>query len=495
MKPETVSPPSLTSLVVVARTILLSFAACFIAYLLKELAKSKQNEKYTELEQDFVCSKTYPLRKKVQNFKNIQKKNFNRPIMQNEGSCALEPTQTACWYCGQFLDPANTAFAKSMRGLKRFGRAKLFWRSHRTFAPKDGWTSITPLCRDNINCIYHHYVHFTKSSCGMKRSSSTDFFIPPAPVKPKKARRPEHDRYPTSQSAAQCIVELLQCDGILPLAESTAALNILDICGSNSDNIAACLNVKQSVKKVFCNDINLSLETDFNFDLAQPELFVQHIKEAVGELRLHAVVTSPPYRLVSEALRASLEISPVVAMKLWLSVLEPSESRIRNFHLSCLKRVVVMCRSLTGGEFGPCRRHFTDCWLVWRLAGGVRENGCIISFKAQHVVNTSSSPGEHLSLAFPPSDAKSCAMSARCVEALLRATKSSLDGTVLAKEDGDLLPTLRLHGLNVVVLSEAEDQSVGPASVDWVCLTPPKKASDLAVTFHAALTAARHHRV
>ena len=69
---------------------------------------------------------------------------------------------------------------------------------------------------------------------------------------------------------------------------------------------------------------------------------------------------------------------------------------------------------------------------------------------------------------------------------------NSLYGTVLAREDGDLLPTLRLHGLNVVLLNEAEGQSASPASVDWVCLTPPKKASDLAVTFYAALTVARH---
>ena len=61
-----------------------------------------------------------------------------------------------------------------------------------------------------------------------------------------------------------------------------------------------------------------------------------------------------------------------------------------------------------------------------------------------------------------------------CVHILLTAVES---------DDGDILPTLRLHGLNVVVLNEAEDQSVAPASVDWVCLTPPKKVSDLAVTF------------
>ena len=62
--------------------------------------------------------------------------------------------------------------------------------------------------------------------------------------------------------------------------------------------------------------------------------------------------------------------------------------------------------------------------------------------------------------------------------------------TAVESDGGDILPTLRLHGLNVVVLNEAEDQLVGPASVDWVCLTPPKKASDLAVTFrrHATLT-------
>jgi hypothetical protein len=53
-----------------------------------------------------------------------------------------------------------------------------------------------------------------------------------------------------------------------------------------------------------------------------------------------------------------------------------------------------------------------------------------------------------------------------CVHILLTAVES---------DDGDILPTLRLHGLNVVVLNEAEDQSVGPASVDWVCSTPRRK--------------------
>ena len=64
-----------------------------------------------------------------------------------------------------------------------------------------------------------------------------------------------------------------------------------------------------------------------------------------------------------------------------------------------------------------------------------------------------------------------------------------LEGAVLARDEGDLLASLRARGIHVLELTNTNE--VTTDAVEWVCLTPPKRARDIISTLSAALAFAR----
>ena len=403
-----------------------------------------------------------------------------------------------CWYCGLSLSPKHVVYVRSMKsGVQALSRAKSFWNAHKSrFNPKSGWTSSSPLCRLNRNCIYVAYREHTREGRGCHPYETTVTF---SSVKPK-ARRPENDRYRTSQTATNCVISTLADMGIMPSIELyDTPISVIDICGSSLDNIAVMFSALPCVMSVLTNDVDCTLITNYNCDI-KSETFVSDIQERLDSSQCSpvlAVVTSPPYKLVAEAIAASLVISRhVVAMKLPLNILEPTERNLLSLHLTQLKMVSVMCRSITGGEFGYCSRHFTDCWLIWRP----ESEHCLItpriSFYCANSEPLSNAKLPKLAdicdeVRFPAADSKSCSMSSNCVEALLGVLHGAVGETVLARDDGDLLTTMQEHGYEISVLVDAEANVYPKESMDWVCLTPPKNYRDLLSTFTAALYVAR----
>lgn len=82
-------------------------------------------------------------------------------------------------------------------------------------------------------------------------------------------------------------------------------------------------------------------------------------------------------------------------------------------------------------------------------------------------------------------------MSSTCVSALLGVMQGRLEGAVLARDDGDLIGSLRARGIHVHVLESSNADEVTTEAVEWVCLTPPKRANDITCTLSAALAIAR----